>query len=138
MIVYTDGSCLSNPGPGGWCYSYQQDDTVYVIYGGCKTTTNNQMEMMAVIEAIEYIPSKTITIYSDSQYVINGATKWMHTWASKNWNVSKANLDLWKTMYRLLKEKTVDFKWVKGHSGDYMNDLVDKAARSEAERQRSI
>jgi ribonuclease HI len=121
MIIYTDGSCCPNPGKGGWAYIAVLKD--YEIHGNGKSewTTNNFMEMTAVIEALkDFYEYKDFTIYSDSQYVINCATgKWKRT----------KNLELWREYDQYSRGKKIHFIWIKAHNGDHYNEMVDKLAK---------
>ena len=124
ILIYTDGSCLSNPGPGGWAAIILDGASKIILKGGEKSTTNNRMEMMAVISGLESVSNDDdITIYSDSKYVINSITL--------GWK-RKANLDLWELLDQQLIGKNVQWKWVKGHSGDKYNEEADEIAQSEA------
>lgn len=125
--IYTDGGCSPNPGKGKWAFAITEDE---YKKGGSESTTNNIMEMTAIIEAIGYakheFPNHQIIIYSDSQYCVNGFTSWMHSWQKKGWKKKKGeimNLDLWKVLFEI-KEDVV-LKWVKGHNGNPMNEFVD-------------
>jgi ribonuclease HI len=122
IIAYTDGSCLGNPGPGGWGYITILPDCEIWSNGQSIETTNNIMEITAVLKVLEdFSFVKYITIYTDSQYVINCATgKWQ----------KKKNLELWQTYDKLSLGKSIIFKWVKGHNGDVYNELVDKLAKN--------
>jgi len=125
--IYTDGSCLKNPdGPGGWCAIIMDDIFELIISGSEKSTTNNRMELTAVIESLKYIEEgDECVLYSDSQLTINCA--------SGKWN-KNANLDLWKK-YEIVKyNKKIKFEWVKAHNGDYYNEKVDKIAYQEAKQ----
>ena len=126
-IIYTDGSCLKNPnGPGGWCAIILDDIFELIISGSEKETTNNRMELTAVIEALKYIEKgEECVVYSDSQLTINCA--------SGKWN-RKANIDLWKEYEIVSEGKSVNFEWVKAHNGDYYNEKVDKIAYDEAKQ----
>lgn len=123
--IYTDGSCLKNPnGPGGYAFIIIEDDVEFHHSEGCKSTTNNREEMKAVIEALRCINSKEeCKIYTDSKLVINCANG---TWKRK------ANTDLWSEYENVSKNKKIIFEWVKGHSGNHYNELVDKMALKEA------
>ncbi|MFL2746405.1 MAG: cyclic pyranopterin monophosphate synthase MoaC [Dehalococcoidia bacterium] len=124
ILIYTDGSCLSNPGPGGWAAIILDGESKMILKGGEKNTTNNRMEIMAVISGLESVSNDDdVTIYSDSKYVINSITL--------GWK-RKANLDLWELLDQQLIGKNVEWKWVKGHSGDKYNDEADQIAFSEA------
>tara|TARA_B100002019_G_C21204322_1_gene565804 strand:- start:272 stop:688 length:417 start_codon:yes stop_codon:yes gene_type:complete len=134
ITVYTDGSCLKNPnGPGGWAFLVLGLEKRWEVSGGNPSTTNNRMELEAVIQTLEFLSNTNdnISIYTDSKYVINGITEWIHNWIRKNWKNVK-NSDLWKKLYKLNDDK-VEWKWVKGHSGNIYNDRVDKLAKIEAE-----
>ena len=133
ITVYTDGSCLKNPnGPGGWAFIVIELDRIWEVSGGDKSTTNNRMELEAAIQTLEFLSSRDedIIIYTDSKYVINGITIWIHNWIRKDWKKVK-NVDLWKRLY-VLNDKRVEWKWVKGHSGDKYNDRADELAKMEA------
>ena len=125
ILIYTDGSCIKNPGgPGGWAFVLIESEREYLVSSGCKVTTNNRMELTAVIEALSFVtPKSRCVIYSDSQLVINCALgKWKR----------KANLDLWELYDIESKDKDITFEWVKGHSGNKYNEIVDKLALNEA------
>ena len=127
--VYTDGSCLKNPnGPGGWAFIVIELDRIWEVSGGDKSTTNNRMELEAAIQTLEFLSSRDedIIIYTDSKYVINGITMWIHNWIRKDWKKVK-NVDLWKRLY-ILNDKRVEWKWVKGHSGHQGNEMADHLA----------
>ncbi len=132
-IIYTDGSCIGNPGPGGWAFNVILDNQEYDVSGGEKDdTTNNRMELTAVIEALTFVPENLdLKIYSDSMYVINGITKWMKNWKRKNFMQVK-NTDLWKRLDKLSENRKISWNYVKAHNGDLKNELVDKLAKSEA------
>ncbi len=133
IIVYTDGSCKGNPGPGGWCaliFKENQAKPDIVLRGGEAKTTNNRMEMLAVIEALRYmhenhLQSSFITLYSDSNLVIKTLTE--------GWK-RKANLDLWEELDQLNEELEVDYQWVRGHNKNRWNEECDKIACAEAEK----
>ena len=135
--VYTDGACFGNPGPGGWAFIYYFDNLRYEISGGCKNTTNNRMELFAVIKALENTYRfEKIRIFSDSKYVVDGATKWIIKWRKNNWHNSKKlqikNFDLWSRIDALLINKNISWKWVKAHAGNPLNEEVDILAKNEA------
>jgi ribonuclease HI len=129
--IYTDGSCLKNPGPGGWAVVVLNKDSELNISGGEKYTTNNKMELEAVIKALEFT-SGEVTIYSDSNYVIKGITEWIHNWKRTGWKKIK-NKEYWIRLDEQVKCRKVIWNWVKAHNGDYYNEKVDKLARNEAE-----
>lgn len=132
-VFYTDGSCMPNPGPGGWAFVLlpnKDDSKEWHVSGGEKHSTNNRMELQAVIEALKFTQTKRNTIYSDSKYVINGITKWIGNWERKGWNKVK-NEDLWKELRVLTRDKDIKWLYVKAHNGDEYNELVDKLAKKE-------
>lgn len=122
LVIYTDGSCIGNPGKGGWAYIAITSDIDIYANGYSEHTTNNIMELTAVIEALtSFSDTNKIHIYSDSQYVINCAQgKWKR----------KKNIELWEKYDKIASGKTIKFTWVKGHNGNYYNDFVDNLARS--------
>ena len=125
--LYTDGSCLKNPnGPGGWAVCILEDDLEYYLSGNNSSTTNNRMELTAIIEAVSCIKYDIeCKIYTDSQLCINCATgKWKRN----------ANLDLWKEYDNVSKNKNIKYEWVKGHNGNKYNEIVDKIALDEAKK----
>ena len=124
--IYTDGACIGNPGPGGWGVVILQENDNFFLSGGEKNTTNNRMEITAVIEGLKNVDSKDLTVYSDSTYVINTITK--------GWKKNK-NQDLWEILEKLVSEKNVKWEWVKGHSGNEFNEKADKLAYGEAKKQ---
>ena len=137
IIIYTDGSCLGNPGPGGWGFIWLDENKEWNICGREEFTTNNKMELEAVIQALDFCAinrtrNKEIIIYSDSQYVIKGITEWMPGWKKKGWNKIK-NRDYWERLDILCQGKKIKWNWVKAHNGDKYNEQVDKLARLEAE-----
>lgn len=139
ITVYTDGSCLENSGggPGGWGYVIPGEK--YDIKRSCGffSTTNNRMEMMAVIEVLLALDTpRRVKIYTDSEYVINGATKWIYGWINRNWvkadETPVGNKDLWLKMIDAKKDHHIEFIKVKAHTGDYYNEMVDVLAKSAA------
>jgi ribonuclease HI len=135
IIAYTDGACSGNPGPGGWGVWLRAGKHEKELCGGEKDTTNQRMELQAAIEALKALkkPSE-ITIVTDSKYVLNGITEWIHGWKKKGWKNSKkepvANRELWEALDALNQKHQVEWKWVKGHSGDEGNEKADELARS--------
>jgi len=133
-VIYTDGACKGNPGPGGYGIFAQLGDTVTELSKGYHYTTNNRMEMLAVITALEeFGPNIKVDIYTDSDYTIKAATKWIRGWARNNWltyNTGQPvkNRDLCIVLNELLKENKVKFHWVRGHSGVLGNERADKLA----------
>ena len=135
--IYTDGSCLQNPGNGGWAAIINSDGGVKKISGNEKNTTNNRMELMATISALKEISSnEDIEIYTDSQYVKLGITEWINNWLKNNWQTSKKedvkNKDLWLELYNLDKSLNVKWNWVKAHAGNPLNEEVDLLAKKAA------
>ena len=135
--IYTDGSCLENPGNGGWAAIINSDSGVKKISGNEKNTTNNRMELMATISALKEISSnEDIEIYTDSQYVKLGITEWINNWLKNNWKTSKKedvkNKDLWLELYNLDKSLNVKWNWVKAHAGNPLNEEVDLLAKKAA------
>ena len=135
--IYTDGSCLENPGKGGWAAIINDNGEIKKINGNEKNTTNNRMELMAPINALKNINSdEEINIFTDSQYVKLGITEWINTWVKNNWKNSKKeevkNKDLWIKLYNLNKSLNVKWNWVKAHSGDPLNEEVDLLAKKAA------
>ena len=135
--IYTDGSCLSNPGNGGWAAIININGKIKKISGNEKNTTNNRMELMAPINALKNINSKDpIEIFTDSKYVKNGITEWINTWVLNNWKTSKKedvkNKDLWLELHKLNQSFSVKWNWVKAHAGDPLNEEVDMLAKKAA------
>jgi|TARA_B110000438_G_scaffold120335_1_gene117486 ribonuclease HI len=139
--IYTDGSCTGNPGPGGWAAVIIFENKTQKIFGGEKLTTNNRMELTAAIKALEFFAKQEdkqlsleqLEIYTDSNYVKDGITIWIKNWEKNNWKTADKknvkNIDLWKKLKDLTKSRQIEWKWVKGHSDNPMNDLVDRLAR---------
>ena len=136
--IYTDGSCLNNPGNGGWAAIINVNGEIKKISGSVKDTTNNKMELMAPIKALQEIDgNEQIEIYTDSQYVKLGITDWVHKWIKNNWQTSKKepvkNKELWIQLYDLNKSHKIKWIWVKAHSGNILNEEVDLLAKQAAE-----
>ena len=136
--IYTDGSCLNNPGNGGWAAIINDNEIIKKISGSVKDTTNNKMELMAPIMALQEIDKNNeIEIYTDSQYVRLGITEWIHKWIKNNWQTSKKepvkNKELWMQLYELTKSYKIKWIWVKAHAGDALNEEVDLLAKKAAE-----
>lgn len=132
--VYTDGACKGNPGVGGWGVYIKTDSYEKDLYGGELETTNNQMEMQAAIEALKYLKEqdKVIELYTDSNYLRQGITEWIHKWKLNNWKTAAkkpvANRDLWIQISDLNDVMQVEWHWVKGHAGDPGNERADYLA----------
>ena len=144
LIIYTDGACSGNPGPGGWGVLLQYGDSEKTLKGGDPNTTNNRMEMTAAIKAIEAINETytgEIILWTDSTYVMKGITEWIHGWKKKNWIKSDKkpviNTDLWKVLDNLNSQKNIQWNWVKGHAGVEGNERADELARQGLEEIRS-
>ena len=137
ITIYTDGSCLGNPGKGGWAAIILIEEKKIKIKGGKKNTTNNQMELMAPIQALKKIPAgKKVEIYTDSKYVKMGITEWINNWKKNNWKTSSKkkvkNIEFWKELDGLTEKHQIKWSWVKGHSGNTYNEEVDQLAREAA------
>ena len=136
--IFTDGACKGNPGPGGWGALLRMGAHEKELSGSEPETTNNRMEMTAAIRALNaLIRPCEITLYTDSRYVIDGITKWVHGWKKKGWvNASKKpvrNADLWHELIEAAAPHTIQWEWVKGHSGHPENERVDKLASDAAD-----
>ena len=139
VSIFTDGACKGNPGPGGWGVLLRMGAHEKEMAGGQEDTTNNRMELMAAIKGLEALnQSCAVDLYSDSKYVIDGITKWIHGWQKRGWiNAAKkpvANADLWRELWDATSRHEVNWHWVKGHSGHAENDRVDQLASDEAAR----
>ena len=136
--IYTDGSCLKNPGNGGWAAIINIDNEIKNISGSVKNTTNNKMELMAPIKALQELKGQQpIEIYTDSKYVKLGITDWIHKWIKNSWQTSKKepvkNKELWMQLYELTKSYEIKWIWVKAHAGNTLNEEVDLLAKQAAE-----
>ncbi len=133
VIIYTDGACRGNPGPGGWgawltCRGVHKE-----LFGGEKETTNNRMELTAVIEALNALKRPChIDLHTDSQYVKNGMTQWIFNWKKNNWKTANKkpvkNAELWQALDEAVRRHQIDWHWVKGHAGDEGNEMADMLA----------
>ncbi|GAB6090137.1 ribonuclease HI [Spirochaeta dissipatitropha] len=131
--IYTDGGCHGNPGPGGWAFVLTELDQELSSSGYESMTTNNRMELTAVIKALQLVqkdfPAKPALIVTDSQYVKNGITQWIHTWIRNGWKTSQKspvkNKELWQQLLELTNSVNVEWAWVKGHAGDHYNEMCD-------------
>ena len=135
--IYTDGSCIGNPGKGGWAAIIINNGKKKIISGSENYTTNNRMEIIAVIKALNTIKLKQATLITDSQYVKNGIEVWIHKWKDNGWMTAEKkpvkNKDLWTKLDKIQKTKKIKWEWVKGHSSDKFNNEVDRIARERAE-----
>jgi ribonuclease HI len=131
--IYTDGACRGNPGPGGWGASLRCNGKQKDLYGGEAETTNNRMELMAVIKSLESLSrSCEVKIFTDSKYVLEGMTKWLENWKKRGWKTSAKkpvkNAELWQRLDTAVQTHDVTWQWVKGHSGDDGNEHADMLA----------
>lgn len=138
--IYTDGGCTGNPGPGGWGVVILHNDQEIKLSGGNESTTNNKMELTAVIKALEYVGKNfgfhnEYAIYTDSQYVKNGITSWIINWEKNGWKTAAKkpvkNKEYWIELRTLTKLANISWHWVKGHSGDKYNDMCDDLVADE-------
>jgi len=133
VIIYTDGACRGNPGPGGWGALIKFDSAHKEIFGGQNNTTNNQMELSAAIEGLSILKEPcTVELFTDSKYVMDGITQWIQNWKKNNWKTSAKkevkNKELWQRLDQLIAYHHVQWHWVKGHSGDSGNETADLLA----------
>jgi len=139
LKIYTDGGCSGNPGPGGWAYviimrTFQGENIIAQEKGGVQDTTNNKMELTAVIEALRKLKTmdvpRQVTVYTDSQYVQKGISEWINTWKKNSWRTSDKkpvkNQDLWMELDSLANDFIIIWQWVKGHDGNKYNELCDQ------------
>jgi len=141
--IWTDGACSGNPGPGGWGALLVSGDRRREIYGGEDDTTNNRMELLAAIEALSALrKSSQVRLHTDSTYVKDGLTKWIHGWKRNGWKTAARkpvrNVDLWKRLDDVASRHEIDWVWVKGHAGDPGNECADALARKGAEEIRRV
>src|SRR5579872_3640080 len=127
VVIYTDGACSGNPGPGGWGAVLRSGASEKELHGGDPATTNNRMELMAAITALEALKRPaSVTLYTDSTYVLNGITKWIVGWQRNGWKTSAKrpvkNADLWRRLSEAMSGHDISWKWVKGHAGDPGNE----------------
>ncbi|MES2605390.1 MAG: ribonuclease HI [Pseudomonadota bacterium] len=133
VTIYTDGACRGNPGPGGWGAVLQYGDKIRELHGGTSATTNNRMELTAVIEALQVLKRPCrITVLSDSKYVLQGISEWLPGWKQRGWRTSAKkpvlNVDLWQTLDHLTTMHEIKWQWVKGHNGNPGNERADELA----------
>ena len=143
--LYTDGACLGNPGPGGWAYILRDRKTANEKEnsGGEPSTTNNRMELIAVIQGLKALDQPTtVHLCADSQYVLHGIRDWMPNWKKRNWRTAArkpvANADLWKTLDELIQYHDVHVEWTRGHAGHTENERCDQLASQEAQREKEL
>jgi ribonuclease HI len=143
VVIYTDGACSGNPGPGGWGVVMRWQGTEKELYGAEPLTTNNRMELMAAIQALEALqrPSAVI-LHTDSTYLLNGITKWIQGWQRNGWKTAAKtpvkNDDLWRRLVEAMRPHDVSWVWVKGHAGDPGNERADALARRGIEEAASV
>jgi len=133
VIIYTDGACRGNPGPGGWGVLIKFDSAEKEIFGGQTDTTNNQMELSAAIEGLAILKEPcSVELFTDSKYVMDGITQWIQNWKKNNWRTAAKkdvkNKELWQKLDQLISHHQVQWHWVKGHSGDAGNETADLLA----------
>ncbi len=134
VVMSTDGACSGNPGPGGWGVVLRYGDAMRELYGGMTDTTNNRMELMAAIEGLRALKrSCQVDLYTDSTYVRDGITKWIHGWVANGWKTAAKktvkNADLWQELLEETRRHDIQWHWVKGHAGDEDNERADALAR---------
>jgi ribonuclease HI len=133
VVIYTDGACRGNPGPGGWGALVKYGGKEKELWGGETETTNNRMELMGAIKALEALKQGcSIEMHTDSTYVLKGITEWLEGWKAKGWKTASKkpvkNVDLWQKLDEEIQRHQIDWKWVKGHSGDLGNEAADALA----------
>jgi len=133
LRIWTDGACHGNPGPGGWAALIRGAIADQELTGGDVDTTNNRMELMAAISALEALPDQSsAALFTDSQYVVNGITKWIHDWKPRGWRTAGKkpvkNADLWQRLEAAAASHVIEWRWVKGHAGHPDNERVDALA----------
>ncbi len=133
VIIYTDGACRGNPGKGGWGVLLQYGDAQKKLYGGDPDTTNNRMELMAAIQALEVLTRPCeVLLHTDSKYVLQGITEWLPNWKKRGWKTASKqavkNEDLWRRLDAASQRHVIQWQWIKGHSGDAGNELADQLA----------
>ena len=138
VSMWTDGACSGNPGPGGWGVLLRFGEHEKELFGGYPDTTNNRMEMMAVIEGLKALNQLcAVHVYTDSTYVLKGMTEWIHGWRKRGWKTAAGkpvkNADLWLELERAIGDHAVEWTWVKGHAGHAENERADELARKGVE-----
>ena len=144
LVIYTDGGCSGNPGPGGWGTVIIDGTNITKLSGGEKQTTNNRMELSAAINALDAVVKNTgwrnrhVEVYSDSQYVKNGITSWIKNWKKNGWKTAAKkpvlNQDLWIALDNLYNQLDIEWKWVKGHTGVEYNEICDQLCKMEMDK----
>lgn len=141
LVIYTDGGCSGNPGPGGWAFVILDGNREIAFSGSDRYTTNNKMELTAVISALKYVilnfPDAEAAVYTDSEYVKNGITQWIKKWLINGWRTADKkpvkNMELWQQLYDCSNAVNPSWHWVKGHAGNKYNELCDSMVRKEME-----
>jgi ribonuclease HI len=133
VIIYTDGACSGNPGPGGWGVVLKYNNHIKQLFGGEPFTTNNRMELLAAIKALEGLKIRCqISLFTDSKYLKQGITEWLEKWKKNSWRTASKqlikNIDLWQRLDFLSQQHEIEWNWVKAHNGDYYNELADQLA----------
>ncbi len=139
VLMYTDGACRGNPGPGGWGVWMQYREHIKELCGGEADTTNNRMELMAAIQGLEALTRPCqVDLYTDSQYVRKGISEWLENWKARGWRTAAKkpvkNADLWQRLDAATQQHTIEWHWVKGHSGDVHNERADALANQGLEQ----
>ena len=134
VVIFTDGACSGNPGPGGWGAILRYNQNEKELSGGEISTTNNRMELMAAISALEALTKPVqVSLYTDSIYLKDGITKWIHTWKAREWKTASKkpvkNKDLWIRLEAAMKVHEIEWRWIKGHAGHVENERADQLAR---------
>lgn len=133
VLIYTDGACSGNPGPGGWGAILRSGKHERELSGGEKDTTNNRMELTAALEALRALTQPcTVTLFTDSEYLKRGITEWLPNWKKRNWQRKGgklANVDLWMKLDEEINRHEISWRWVRGHAGNRLNERVDQLAR---------
>ena len=142
IVIYTDGACKGNPGPGGWGAWLRAGEHERELFGGEALTTNNRMELTAVIEALATLERHSeVVVYTDSEYVKNGITTWIHGWKARGWRTADKkpvkNIELWQRLDALRESHSVQWRWVRGHAGDPGNERADQLANRGVESLRA-
>ncbi len=133
VVIYTDGACRGNPGPGGWGVLLKYKDKINEMYGGEQETTNNRMELMAAIQGLGSLSRGCkVQLNTDSKYVLQGITEWLPNWKKRGWKTAAKkpvkNVDLWQQLEAAIQHHEIDWQWIKGHSGDAGNERADTLA----------
>lgn len=141
VTIYTDGACKGNPGPGGWGAFLRYGDAEKEIWGGEAETTNNRMELMAAIAALELLKRESaVELFTDSEYLRKGITEWLANWKKRGWKTAAKhpvkNADLWQRLDQVAQQHRINWRWVRGHSGDPGNERADRLANRGVEENR--